>query len=62
MYDVRPVLITARSPPPGVGWGGDSWEFLLGLCGLNPDPISDQKIYFSTPVFRNRLLIPVTFF
>ena len=63
MYDVRPVLITARSPPPVWGGGGGvTREFLLGLCGLNPDPISDQKIYFSTPVFRNRLLIPVTFF
>ena len=64
MYDVHPVLITARSPPPPrVGWGGygvDSQEFLSGsgLCDLNPDPISDH----STPVFSRGLLMPVTFF
>ena len=54
MYDVHPVLITARccvcvggGGGGKGGWGdsgGDSKEFLLGLCGLNPDPISDQKI------------------
>ena len=35
--------------------GGYSWEFLVGVCrpgSPNPDPISDQKIQFSAPVFR----------
>lgn len=41
---------------PGKGGGGGfSWEFLVGgvLPGsLNPNPISYQKMKFSTPVFR----------
>ena len=39
---------------PG-GGGGYSSEFLVGVCRpvpSNPDPISDQKKDFSTPVFR----------
>ena len=44
---VRCTSSTHNSKIPLV-WGGaeavDSQEFLLGLCGLNPDPISDQKI------------------
>ena len=44
------------------GWGGGgeggyswSWEFLVGGVppgSPNPDPISDQKMLFSVPVFR----------
>ena len=34
-----------------------SWEFLVGNFDVpsgssNPDPVSDQKMLFSTPVFR----------
>ena len=36
--------------------GGYSWEFLVRVHvppgSPNPDPISDQKMSFSTPVFR----------
>ena len=43
----------------GAGGGGGGGRLLLGivgvgvLCGFpDPDPISDQKMSFSTPVFR----------
>ena len=42
------------SPP-----GGGGWQVLLGILGggvplgsPNPDPISDQKMSFSIPIFR----------
>ena len=45
---------------PGGGGGGEGWGgVLLGILGRgvppgspNPDPILDQKMPFSTPVFR----------
>ena len=44
--------------PTARGWGGGG-EVLLEILGggvppgsPNPDPISDQKMSFSTPVFR----------
>ena len=44
------------------------WEVLLGILGggvpagsSNPDPISDQKKTFSTPVFRPDLYNPYPF-
>ena len=40
-------------------WGGGGGRVLLGILGAgvppgspNPDPISDQKMSFSTPIFR----------
>ena len=43
------------------GGGGVGWRALLGILGEgvppgspNPDPISDQRMSFSTPVFRPR--------
>ena len=45
----------------GGGGGGVGWRALLGILGEgvppgspNPDPISDQRMSFSTPVFRPR--------
>ena len=41
--------------PGGGGKGAYSWEFLVGMCGpvlQILDPISDQKMLFSTYVFR----------
>ena len=47
---------------PWRGGGGGGWWVLLGILGgavspgsSNPDPISDQKMLFSTPVFRQDL-------
>ena len=55
----RSLLHTAPSGGRGV---------LLGILGggvppgsTNPDPISDQKVLFSTPVFRPDLLNPYSF-
>ena len=49
------------SPPEGY-----SWEFLVGVSPGSPstDPISDQKMSFSTPVFRSGVRfsnVPVAF-
>ena len=44
------ILNTSDSSPGG---GEYSWEFLVGLCCLViqiPDPISNQKMSFSTPI------------
>ena len=53
MYEVYEVLMSQ------VNWGGGGWVFLgiLGggvvpLASPNPDPVSDQKMSFSTPVIR----------
>ena len=52
MYEVYEVLMSQ------VNWGGGG--VLLGILGggvvspgsPNPDPVSDQKMSFSTPVIR----------
>ena len=49
---------------PRGGWGGStpgnsSGGVLLG--SPNPDPISDQKLAFSTPIFRPDILSPYPF-
>ena len=38
---------------------GDSVEFLVGVChsSQNPDPVSDQNIFFPIPIFRPGLKI-----
>jgi len=53
---------------PGGGGGGGGGGVLLGNFGgcvppasLNPDPISDQKISFPTPVFRPGFSNPYPF-
>ena len=50
-----------KAYPEGGGGGGVGWRALLGILGEgvppgspNPDPISDQRMSFSTPVFRPR--------
>ena len=54
VMQARKIVITNFKYHPG-GWGG----VLLGILGgdvppssSNPDPISDQKMSFFTPVFR----------
>ena len=52
-YVMKPLILGCLAPPGGV---------LLEILGVgvppgfpNPDPISDQKMEFSTPVFRPNL-------
>ena len=60
MYEVYEVLMSQ------VNWGGG---VLLGILGggvvppgsPNPDPVSDQKMSFSTPVIRPDPQNPYTF-
>jgi len=43
--------------------GGTPWNFWWGVppASPNPDPISDQKMPFPTPVFRPDLKNPYPF-
>ena len=59
--------LTGEWQKPNLGPVGGGGLF-LGILGWdvppgssNPDPISDQKISFSTPVFRPDLLNPYPF-
>ena len=46
----KSLVATAQASPESGGW------VLLGILGGGvPDPISDQKMSFSTPVFRQDL-------
>ena len=49
---------------PTGGWGGVLLRILQGgvpAGSPNPDPISDQKLAFSTPIFRPDILSPYPF-
>ena len=55
----RAVFLLRGECPGGGGGGGGGGGVFLGIFGgsvphasPNPDPISDQKLPFSTPVFR----------
>ena len=56
---LRGALAAGQEKEGELARGGGGGGVLLGILGgvvppgsSNPDPISDQKMYFSTPVFR----------
>ena len=51
---VQSRRLSEKDTKKKAGGGGYSWEFLVGVVPPgppNPDPISDPKMSFSTPVF-----------